>query len=227
MSEELDVKLWPLGDANTYIEIKNPKYLLQDFPSGEVPFRITSYRNETPDSLKEVQKQTANALLPILYPSPYKKVIGDAIQLVSTSITDGAVLGLSLINSPSPVLEAVGLSTFISITGMSAAIGYIRKKDFNKKTNKVQTNLEIFKKTPINKIEVVKDDELEDICNAIESNKPLKMLKPKCEDSFNSIYSIIHGEFGSILHGGERLPSRTREVYKQKIDAYKGRIVRV
>jgi hypothetical protein len=224
MVGKLELKLWPVGEGNRYIEIKNPEYLLQDFPSGEVPTKIISYGNETPDSLKEVQRQTTNRLAPILYPSKGKKVLGDGVQLALTAIPDGAVLGISF--SSSPLVGAVGMSAFIGMTAVSAAIGNNRNKYFNKKAKKIQTNLEIFKNTPTDKIEVVQDEELKDIANAIENNKPLNKIKPDSEDSYSSIRNMFYSKFGTSFFGGRSLTSRTREVYRQKIDAHKEIITR-
>jgi len=229
--KKFELKLWPIGEGNRYIEIKNPKYLLNNFPSGEIPIKVTSYRDEIPDSLKEVQRQTTNRLAPILYPSKGKKVLGDGVQLALAAISDGAVLGISfnsspLVGSPSPLVGAVGLSAFTVITAISAAVGDNRNKHFNKKTSRVQANLEIFQNTPTDKIEVVQDEELKDIANAIENSKPLNKIKPDSEDSYNSIRHMLYSRFGASFFGGRNLTSRTREVYRQKIDAHNEIITR-
>lgn len=225
---ELELKLWPVGDGNTYIETRNPYFLLKNFPPNEVPIKIISYRDETAESLEKV-KEGAAKKLEFLYPSDFDRTLGNIGQSILSTIADVSILGVAYegFTHSDPVSGLLGIGLTGAVTAITGAIYRKRRNEFNGKLNHVANNISNLTKTPVDAIKIEKDEELADIFNAIENKKPLKMLKPKDEESFSSIYNIIHGKFGSLLHGEERLPSRTREVYIQKIDAYHGRITRV
>lgn len=60
---ELEFRLWPISKENSYIELVNPECLAADLSKlGYVPTRVTSYKDETNDSLKRIRNQTVPKL---------------------------------------------------------------------------------------------------------------------------------------------------------------------
>ena len=241
MNEELDIKLWPVGDKNSYIEIKNPEFFLKNTYSSKFPVKVYTHKDETKESLEKVIEHVDSELFFKLNPLGGNLVLGNLGQVASTVFTDGLISYFGILNPSSPIssdglyinftssplVGAVSLASLAAITALSGIIYKKRNEGFTKRADRVAINSRTLRETDINSINVEKDDELVDIFSAIENNQPLEMVKPKDNDSYKSIKSILHGKFGSIIHGGERLPQRAREVYIQKEDAHRGRIARV
>jgi hypothetical protein len=213
--ERFEIKLWPIGDENRYIEIKNPKYLMEGNLCS-VLTKVITYREETPKSLREVQMQSAKRLKTMLLPQPLSK---DGHALATVLCEFGDLIPTDFIYEANPLAGVVfGLTTLVSIPIASIKIWNYRQDNLNKRIDKITERIEKFENTPTTTIEVEQDEELEDIFNAIEKNEPLKIPKPKYGETYHSI--------GKIVEIKASLTQRAKEVYGQKLAAYAGLIAR-
>jgi hypothetical protein len=227
--EKFELRLWPTGDKNRYVEFRNPEFVEYREFSSSLPVKIISYTDEKPTSLKEVQAQTSKRFY--LHVKQLKKdnsfwnrknlgLIGSSV-ILSNAVMAG-VNYISSILTGEPINPSVYESAVIaSVAAPLIYIGMwvVDKREVKKRINNININMEKFRNVPTDKIEVEQDEELKDIFNAIENNKPLEVPKPKDEETYQSIEKVL-----SEWHG---LTRRAEEVYSQKVAAHHGFLAKV
>lgn len=215
--ERLQISLLPLGGEECYLDLRNPEFLKREFSSKDIPTKVTSYRQENLESLKSIQDLASKRLKNIgqLYPSDVDYVLRNMGQALFTCVPDSVISALTYnaFQSSEPVLGAIGLLTFGSVTAGSGLLYRKRKKDYKEKIDKVNTNIKKFEAMPPENMVVKVDKELEEISGLIEDNvlnkKPLIVSAPS-----DGTCVWIEKMFSEL---GTSMPQHARDIYELKL----------
>jgi len=218
--ENFEIKLWPLSKQSRYVEVRNPDYFNNNSLSqlDYVPTKIIGYQNETEDSLRQIQKQAYDKLNvakePIIKQVKEDHEKDNIFQVLGTVIFGvyGYLYPAIAIKKPEisiPVEAALGAAVLVG----SGAIYIKRRRNLKRGIKEFNNNIRKFGSMPVQKFEVVPNEESADILNAIENNEPLKITKPISGEDYNSIDKMIQ-EIGSVVS-----PFPT-EIYQQKLATY-------
>jgi len=219
-NSSFEIKLWPISKQGRYVEVRNPGYFSIDSLSqlDYIPTKIIGYQNETEDSLRQIQKQASDKLSVAKKPIIKKmKDNHEGMNLLQTMYT--TVFGVFGYLGPATCTNNPEISIPVgAVLGTAALVGsgaaYIkRRRNLKRGIKEFNNNIRKFGSTPVQKFEVVPDEELADILNAIENNEPLKITEPISEEDYDSIDTMIE-EIGSVVS-----PFPT-EIYQQKLATY-------
>lgn len=216
--ERLQISLLPLGGAECYLDLRNPEFLKGDFSSKYIPTKVTSYRQESLESLKSIQYVASKRLKNMgeLYPSVYNKAWRDAAQLVFTAIPDSFLSTLTFFafQSSEPVLGTAELLTVGAFTAGSGLLYRKRNKDFKEKIDKVNANVKKFEGMPIESMMVKVDKELEDISGLIEVNRNYNKKPQRVSTPEDGTCVWIEKMFSQL---GNSIPQHARDIYELKL----------
>jgi hypothetical protein len=216
--ERLQIGLLPLGGAECYLDLRNPEFLKGEFSSKDIPTKVTSYRQESLESLKSIQEVASRRLKNMgeLYPSEVDYALYNVGQYVFTAIPDAVISALiyAAFQSSEPVLGTVGLLTAGGVTAGSGLLFRKRKKDYKEKIDKVNANIKKFEATPLENIVVKVDKELEEISGLIEGNLT-HHIKPQNVSALSDGTCVWIKKMFSQL--GTSIPQYARDIYELKL----------
>jgi len=215
-SEKLELRVWPLL-KDSYIEIKSLGILTKNYPTDEIPTRVISYTDEK-SNLSSIQRQAFNELCirkeNFINRMKEKRSNSNFMYLMQTimftgfgAMTPTFFTSDRSITIPASILMSTGVcagSTYLWLKG---------RREFKNKIKIINENVKKFETTPIDKFEIVQDEELADIADAIKHNQPLKITEPKNQQDYYSIE-------GMMKRIGNYISPFPTEVYEQKLSTY-------
>jgi hypothetical protein len=228
--DKLELRLWPLT-SGYHIEVKNTDFLKEKmYPVGELPTRVLTY-TEQPGMLKDVKHQTVDMLdsvrdyeIKVMNSAHNSDIPMRLLAWGTTSMVTG--LGASKL-SEEPVVK--GLLAAGGVGLMTLCNGYIwweRRKEFKNNVKNLRENVKSFNATPYDTFEMVKDEEMADIADAIVSGGPIKFTKPKPSGGRLERYMDNlrrREEYDNIKDMVDNMGSLSTfptDVYKQKLATY-------
>jgi hypothetical protein len=219
-NSSFEIKLWPISKQSRYVEVRNPDYFSTDSLSqlDYIPTKVIGYQNETEESLRQIQKQSSDKLNvakePIIKEMKEKHEGGNLFQTLYTTMFGvyGYLGPVTYINNPEITIP-VGAVLGTAVLAGSGAVYIKRRRNLKRGIKEFNNNIRKFGSMPVQKFEVVPNEELADLYNAIKNNEPLKITKPISEEDFNSINTMVD-EIGSVVS-----PFPT-QIYEQKLATY-------